>query len=330
MNILYLIGNGFDVSLGMRTRYENFYDTYCSLPDSEQNKRVCDLKDEIQADKDNWADLEWAFGQFTVKLSSFDEFEGVYYDLSDALVRYLREEEKKLDVSRLSREEFLYDLSKPSSSLTPADRARISLGNSNVQNSINIISFNYTHTIESLLDLENEVSIQGKTPDGKIPWRFERILHVHGTIDEGSTILLGVNDASQVANPDFAKDEAITDILVKPSSNRVLKENTDVYCKRLIQAADIIVLFGLSVGSTDALWWHEIVERLSSSNAILILYHYDKKLNIGPNRGQRLGAIERQVRAHFLKQAGSNTPESRMREKIYVGVNTRMFSRVKK
>lgn len=61
-----------------------------------------------------------------------------------------------------------------------------------------------------------------------------------------------------------------------------------------------------------------------------IIYHFDTKLAIAPNRGQRLGAIERQVRQNFLRQAGSPDTESSMRERILVGVNSGMFGRVKK
>ena len=32
MNIVFLIGNGFDLNLGLKTRYRNFYDYYVALP----------------------------------------------------------------------------------------------------------------------------------------------------------------------------------------------------------------------------------------------------------------------------------------------------------
>ena len=31
MNITFLIGNGFDIGLGMPTRYEDFYEHYCKV-----------------------------------------------------------------------------------------------------------------------------------------------------------------------------------------------------------------------------------------------------------------------------------------------------------
>lgn len=45
MNVLFMIGNGFDRNLGMRTAFSHFYQYYCSLPsDVDAIKRV---KEEI-------------------------------------------------------------------------------------------------------------------------------------------------------------------------------------------------------------------------------------------------------------------------------------------
>ena len=58
MNILYLIGNGFDLSLGMKTRYEDFYEYYCKLVETEQNADVIALKKTIKEGKEDWKDLK--------------------------------------------------------------------------------------------------------------------------------------------------------------------------------------------------------------------------------------------------------------------------------
>ena len=35
MNITFLLGNGFDIGLGMPTRYEDFYKEYCKIVTGE-------------------------------------------------------------------------------------------------------------------------------------------------------------------------------------------------------------------------------------------------------------------------------------------------------
>ena len=69
MNITFLLGNGFDIGLGLETGYENFYDEY-SVILSTDNKNINSFKtmlknrnlDEKKKIID-WSDFEKAFGQ---------------------------------------------------------------------------------------------------------------------------------------------------------------------------------------------------------------------------------------------------------------------------
>lgn len=58
MNIVYIMGNGFDVSLGMKTRYPDFYDDYCKRSVRNQNADVVKLKQTIEEGREDWKDLE--------------------------------------------------------------------------------------------------------------------------------------------------------------------------------------------------------------------------------------------------------------------------------
>ena len=66
MNITYIIGNGFDVNLGLKTRYQDFYDYYQNQP--SPSEEVKQLKAHIDRNKENWADLELALGEYTSNL----------------------------------------------------------------------------------------------------------------------------------------------------------------------------------------------------------------------------------------------------------------------
>lgn len=52
MNTVFLIGNGFDLNLGMRTKYEHFYEYYLSNQGDEDSVHIRKLKDKIAKDKD--------------------------------------------------------------------------------------------------------------------------------------------------------------------------------------------------------------------------------------------------------------------------------------
>ncbi len=52
MRILYFIGNALDVSLGMKTRYPDFYEYYCSLDENMQDRDVIRLRNSIEQGKE--------------------------------------------------------------------------------------------------------------------------------------------------------------------------------------------------------------------------------------------------------------------------------------
>ena len=93
MNIVFLIGNGFDMNLGMKTSYAAFYDHYTKTYGS-LSKPVNLLMDNIAQYKDTnlWADLEKGLGEFTAKLSSTEELREAYFHINDALKDYLRDQ----------------------------------------------------------------------------------------------------------------------------------------------------------------------------------------------------------------------------------------------
>lgn len=60
MNILFILGNGFDKAQGLNTSYQDFYDYYKKIkPASELEARV---QREIQSDYKTWADMEEGLG----------------------------------------------------------------------------------------------------------------------------------------------------------------------------------------------------------------------------------------------------------------------------
>ena len=55
MNITFFIGNGFDIGLGLKTRYEDFYKEYCDAQDTD-TKNITEFKKTLKkwnADKEN-------------------------------------------------------------------------------------------------------------------------------------------------------------------------------------------------------------------------------------------------------------------------------------
>ena len=92
MNILFLIGNGFDVNLGMHTSYADFYEYYVNK--QSPSKNVETLKNNIAQYKNTnkWSDLEKGLGLYTSEVKSISELNEVYFDINDELKNYLKEQ----------------------------------------------------------------------------------------------------------------------------------------------------------------------------------------------------------------------------------------------
>ena len=88
MKTLYIIGNGFDLNLGLKTSYKDFYQHYMSVEST--TKSIADLKDSISMDYSSWSDLELALGQYTIELKTLDEFDEVFEDIGAQLGVYLK------------------------------------------------------------------------------------------------------------------------------------------------------------------------------------------------------------------------------------------------
>lgn len=78
MNILYLIGNGFDLNLGLNTRYSDFYRNY--VKDASSDKDIKKLKETITSSIDDWSDMEMALGNFTKDIKIKEDFIKVFED----------------------------------------------------------------------------------------------------------------------------------------------------------------------------------------------------------------------------------------------------------
>lgn len=123
MNITFLIGNGFDVNLGLKTRYVDFYKYYVNQDNPDALDAVKRFKSEIndfikeETKKQDeatidWRDLEVALGKWTPNLKA-EEVEPLYLDIIDSLRDYLISEFKYCDASAFSSQEFLRFLLDP-------------------------------------------------------------------------------------------------------------------------------------------------------------------------------------------------------------------------
>ena len=71
MNIVYLIGNGFDLNLGLKTKYSDFIKEYI-IPKTEDNLQIAKFKGDIAQSEQNWSSAELEFGKYTSRFFGED------------------------------------------------------------------------------------------------------------------------------------------------------------------------------------------------------------------------------------------------------------------
>lgn len=321
MEILYIIGNGFDINVKMKTKYSDFYEYYKTT--ESKSIHIKKLKDSISKGILNWSDLELTFGKYTSQLNTIEEFDEVYDDIIDNLCDYLIYEEEKFDFSKISQDKFLKYLCNPEKSLPQEDLEEILLQKNdwkNVDWNIRIMSFNYTRTIEKIIRNESFPILLSKHHNNSI--YLKSIHHIHGFTDKQT--ILGVNDISQIDKLDFHENEDIVEALVKTKCNRGLRHNVDRLFEKYISEASLICIFGSSLGDTDNYWW-KLVGNSVRDGAQLIIFK--KGEGIKQRFGHKTVRSRKAIMKLFLDKTDLSSEEKiEAQNLIHIGIDTDMFN----
>ncbi len=179
---------------------------------------------------------------------------------------------------------------------------------------------NYTNVIEKILgDKQKNVQLANHTNNAAI--KLEEIKHIHGYLD--NDMVIGVNDKSQIENESFHDNRDILESIVKSECNRANRNNIDRQFTNKIKSANLICIFGSSIGDTDNKWWELIGERLKYDCHLII---FSKGAEIPPRIRHMQARAERRIRNDFLNKTNLSEKEMEAVEgKIFIGLNTGMF-----
>lgn len=116
VRITFLIGNGFDLNLGLKTRYTDFYPHYCSMP-SHRHREIARFRELLKQTGSHplWADFEKALGECTSvpPLHQQQPLRSCLQDFKRQFAAYLKAEENRIDFDSRGAamaEKFLSDL----------------------------------------------------------------------------------------------------------------------------------------------------------------------------------------------------------------------------
>ena len=304
----------------MKTSYQDFFKYY--LGQVTVDKDILAMKRDINNHRyETWADLEMGMGAYSSQCANKDVFLKCLADIKSNLKTYLQKESEKIKLYKLKSFSNFLD---PSSFLDPESKRRYTIKTSLMSQGLNIsvMTFNYTSTLEWLLGYRDSTMTFPYTTS-----ILDTIQHIHGTLDE--MMVMGVNDSSQIANTGINSDIDILEEFVKPEYNDACMNNKNNICESLIGNADIIVLYGTSLGQSDAKWWSLIGQRMDNEKYPLLVYlPYDEKKDKAaePNhlrRWVKQSVIE--IKERFNIQLDEKTLAFR----ICVAFNQQLFDIVK-
>ncbi len=330
MNITFLIGNGFDVGMGMHSKFSDYFPIYIEAS-KDKKKSLKDFADEIAEDEEKWSVFEKQLGVYTEKFSleTKDDLIEQVQDFELGFIQYLKEQEKILDIENIENfsERFKKALSdfylNGNLPVGSAEAVRkIFSGNSVNAYNYYFINFNYSNVLDRCLKtIQDGVVKKRKVGNSELIDKIKDNVHVHGKY--GVYPMMGVNDASQILNKELAKDSEFLSYFVKPNFNKRIRMRFQTNAQKIIDDSSIICVYGMALGETDKMWWKYIVDWLTkSSTRQLILFDYDPKYTMD---SQFTWIRKEDSYIKKLADLSGYNVES-IRERIHLAVHKNIFS----
>ena len=246
-NKLLVIGNGFDLALGLKTSYldfmrwlknEHYMDDaylYRYLSSKLNQKRWIDIENELRQYSLSFFEI----GEMNVKLSGqnkriCDNLRNEYKDLCKNLCEYLKIQLNKNDwlETELENQSIQQLLSKVK------------------KEPLYVINFNYTDTIKA--------------------FRVNNVVnhHIHGSLSDGENIVFGVEDSSILAKENT---------FLYKSYNPILNVN---HLNERFEDAKHILFYGYSLGQTDHSYFEDFFKEQSTKGCerkIIDFFYYGQE-----------------------------------------------------
>lgn len=259
--IVIVLGNGFDLDLGLKTSYSDFMKSLffqTRLSNEHTSTLSRDFRDKKELNLFNylrekqrihkWIDLESELAALASAYTThFEETYKGRHEIKDNNIATLLEEET-FEQLRISLCDYLKNIDY--SNLNKKSTAYRLMNLMNINSNIDVLSFNYTDL--NAMQNENEINID----------------HIHGSIADES-IVLGFQDSLDIHHSYCFMIKSFSPYY---QSHSVRKNLLD---------ADEIIIFGHSLGATDYHYFQDLFKRQSDAksvrkNIIIRIFTYDE------------------------------------------------------
>jgi len=292
MSVTFLLGNGFDRALGLKTNYAAFYKWYCARPTAGLTPWVKEFRGEIQKyiSKDPnadayWSDAEYGLGQYTEKftLETSDRFGNCFDDFRDNLIVYLKGQQALLsdEMADSMAAIFTRQISEFIQEIDPIERPAVIDSRNRLPAediTLNFVCFNYTNAINQVFSALAQKSLgQWRGTDGRLhKLILGKLIRAHGTLEQWP--IIGVCNPQSIKNQELLKSPLFKATMLKSESISISGELWRKNASEIIKSSRIICVFGMSLGETDSDYWEIIANWLTGdSYRHLIVFWHDVK-----------------------------------------------------
>lgn len=286
MHITFFVGNGFDISCGIKSSYKDFYEWYCKQEKSDKahiNAFKDTIEEDIREGKEHWADFEEGLGRYTQNFTkeTAQDFIECYEDAHNNLMRYLETEIARFQDNYTEEEvkAFREGLKTFYTELSPRERNQfeaIIKSHRNESSTIDFVSYNYTDVLDKIVSvaakepLDAWANVNGRQCTLSIS---STVIHAHGYLDHKP--VFGVNDEHQIKNTALLEIPNFSRLLIKPKCVEEIGELWHDEVSARISNSAIICIYGMSMGITDTVWFSKIMSWLKADDArqLVIFWH---------------------------------------------------------
>lgn len=338
LNTVYLVGNGFDLSMGLNTLprvfLQAFVDEYSNGGGHDTlTTNVVAFARDIQDDGvDKWADFEIKIGKYA---SKFKEDQAENYITRVAALRaflgeWLQKEQSRADESfiKANSMDCIQSLSGYRSGLRPLKRRKLQKlrdKHSGEHWYQDLICFNYTDVLERMRSAAGGENADIASLEGNTHALIGRFVYAHDSLKD--KIVCGVNDISQIDNDAFREDSYVTSNLVKGDMEAdVIANDLDMQARAIIEEANVIAVFGMSFGASDRRWWEQIGRKLiENEETILVLF--DHEMITAEQKMEQMDLYKRNkaVISTFASAGGIESMSDDVKDRIIVAPSNLLF-----
>lgn len=317
MNITFLIGNGFDLNCGLKSSYQDVYNEYCKINETD-SELIKNFKKNIKNDYKTWGDFELAMAEKINDFKSENDFVKCIIDFKTYLVKYLSEEKRKF-FEKYNTDSIKVDVY---NEVLNSIRSFYKNNTNNISNSVykqiffsninyTFVSFNYTCIFNEIF---NSFSKEYK----------RKFINIHGSLEDND-VVLGIDNEQQLKSKNFKISDSGRISFIKPIFNNRYDIDRVIEANNAILESDIICIYGMSLGDSDLTWKNLIIKWLDSvlseNDKHLFVYDYENcKKNIIFKDQQIIE--EEKVKEKFitrkLKIEGTNNKFKKYFDKIHM------------